>query len=142
MAFNMNMNNAIRKAGKRSSGLDTPAGGPPPGLPNIGQTPAVQAADLVLSQTAQAQPQPQPMPAAQPTPMAAPPVQPATFTMSPAGQQADPNAYNYEPQPDGSWRVYPPGVQAPGHMLQASMPRAASTGDYRRLRTAFQQPQF
>lgn len=152
------MNAMIRSRGNRSRAL-----------PNIGQTPAVQAANLVMGQSQgvpamQGSPAPsapaqnpaptptpsptpmmpqqtaQPAPAAPaPNPMAAPAVQPQTFTMHPPGSNSDPNSYNYEPQPDGSWRVYPPGVGAPGHMMQASMPRAASTGDYRRMRSAFQQ---
>jgi hypothetical protein len=72
--------------------------------------------------------------------MAAPNIgQPQTFTIHPPGTPSDPDQYNYEPQPDGAWRVYPPGVPAPNHMLQASMPRAASTADYKRMAGAFQQ---
>jgi hypothetical protein len=71
--------------------------------------------------------------------MAAPPVQPSTFTLHPPGVPADLNQYTYEPQPDGAWRVYPPGVSAPPHNAQASLPRAASTADYKRMRDAFQQ---
>lgn len=71
--------------------------------------------------------------------MQAPRVQPQTFTLHPPGAPADPNQYNYEPQPDGSWRVYPPGVSAPPHTASASLPRAASTGDYIRLSNAFRQ---
>lgn len=147
MQPNPNMNAMIRGAGNRSRSL-----------PNIGQTPAVQAANLVMGQPPTATPSapPQgggiaPSPTSSPpvapgsasmgapSPMAAPPVQPQTFTMHPPGSPADQNSYNYEPQPDGSWRVYPPGVGSPGHMMQASMPRAASTADYRRMRSAFQQ---
>lgn len=69
--------------------------------------------------------------------MQAPRVQASTFTMHPPGAPADPNQYNYEPQPDGSWRVYPPGVSAPAHTASASLPRAASTGDYIRMSNAF-----
>ena len=71
------------------------------------------------------------------SPMRAPAIQPSTFTVHPPGSEADPNQYNYEPQPDGSWRVYPPGVGAPAHTASASLPRAASTGDYMRMSRAF-----
>jgi hypothetical protein len=132
------MNSMMRGAGNRSRRL-----------PNIGQhplaqTPAVQAAGAVMAAGAVPQaPQPPVMPAPQPpqAPGAAPNVgQPTTMTMHPPGTPADPNQYNYEPQPDGAWRVYPPGVPAPPHQPQASMPRAASTADYRRMREAFQAP--
>jgi hypothetical protein len=138
------MNDAMRRAGSRSRGMYTP---PTAGqLPNIGQTPAVQAANQVLGQS----PAPTPAPitsstvgastaALNPSPMAAPSVQPSTFTLHPPGIPADPNQYTYEPQPDGAWRVYPPGVSAPPHNAQASLPRAASTADYKRMRDAFQQ---
>lgn len=152
MSYNPNggMNDVMRRAGGRSRSL----------LPNIGQTPAVQAANQVLGQSQpptgspgpMASPSspppamPQPMPSAVgsmspggPSPMAAPAVNPSTFTLHPPGSPPDPNQYNYEPQPDGAWRVYPPGVPAPGHMYQASLPRAASTADYQRMRQAFQQ---
>lgn len=136
MSYNPNdaMNARIRAAGNRSRAMPTAS---PVGLPNIGQTPAVQAANLTQGQApAQAAGAAQ---AAQQA-MAAPRVQPMTFAMSPAGSDADLNMYNYEPQPDGAWRVYPPGVPAPAHMQQASLPRAASTADYTRMRQAFQQP--
>lgn len=135
MVYNPNeaMNQRLRAAGNRSRSVP---GVPPQSLPNIGQTPAVQAADIVMGQ--------QPVQAAGATgavqAMAAPNVQPTTFAMSPVGSPADPNHYNYEPQPDGAWRVYPPGVPAPPNMQQASLPRAASTADYRRMREAFMQP--
>lgn len=155
MSYNPNqpMNDMLRRAGNRSRAI--PNTQMP--LPNIGQTPAVQAANLVgttqAAQAAQAQMAQQtnqqayggaPQPAApqapqSPTGMVAPNVQPSAFTMSPAGSPADPNHYNYEPQDDGAWRVYPPGVPAPSHLSQASLPRAASTADYRRMRQAFQQ---
>lgn len=144
MAFNMN--DQIRRRGNRSRAL--PGGfTPPQTLPNIGQTPAVQAANVVLGAQAAAATQstapaaPTPAPAPAPSPYAAPPVQPTTAVMSPPGTPADPNMYNYEPEADGAWRVYPPGVPAPPHMAQASLPRAASTADYRRMRDAFQQLQ-
>lgn len=148
------MNGMIRRAGSRARSL-------PGSLPNIGQTPAVQAANQVMSQaqtpgmqqtppaTGMGAAMTPPAPAA-PTPsaspMAAPAVQPNTLTLHPPGTPADPNQYNYEPQPDGAWRVYPPGVPAPSHTVSASLPRAASTADYRRMREAFtqvpgQQPQ-
>jgi hypothetical protein len=84
----------------------------------------------------------QPQGQMQPNPYAAPNIQPTTAMMHPPGVQADPNQYNYEPEADGAWRVYPPGVQAPPNMHQASLPRAASTADYRRMQQAFQQPQM
>jgi hypothetical protein len=145
-----NMNDAMRRAGSRSRGTYTP---PTAGqMPNIGQTPAVQAANQVLG-TSPGMGVPTPTlgttgtpaaPAALPpagasSPMAAPSVQPSTFTLHPPGIPADPNQYTYEPQPDGAWRVYPPGVSAPPHNAQASLPRAASTADYKRMRDAFQQ---
>lgn len=131
------MNDMMRRAGNRSRAL-----------PNIGQTPAVQAANAVMGQMpAQGGAAPlMPIPAAAPapqaapvSPMAAPKIQPSTFTLHPPGSPADPSHYNYEPQGDGSWRVYPPGVNAPPHTFQASLPRAASTADYQRMRQAFQQ---
>lgn len=137
---NQNMNAMMRNAGNRSRSL-----------PNIGQTPAVQAANVVLGQSPTTASPPAPMtpapsPAPTPTapgmtssPLAAPPVQDSTFTLHPPGSPSDPTHYNYEPQADGSWRVYPPGVNAPPHTIQASMPRAASTADYRRMRQAFMQ---
>lgn len=142
--------------GGTMTGQGMPTRGGAGGLPNIGQTPAVAAADLVLSQGQQRQMQPQaPQPQAPPpppppqmsnpaartNPLAAPPVQPQPLAMHPPGVAADENQYNYEPQPDGSWKVYPPGIMAPQSSYQASLPRAASTADYRRMRAAFQQPQ-
>ena len=137
------MNAMMRSAGGRSRSL-----------PNIGQTPAVQAADMVMAQgatqamqapgmpTSGLAPVPQPqMPQGAQAPGAAPAgAAPMTMVMHPPGTPADPNQYNYEPEPDGAWRVYPPGVNAPPHMPQASLPRAASTADYRRMRQAFQAP--
>jgi hypothetical protein len=140
------MNSMMRSAGNRSRSL-----------PNIGQTPAVRAADMVLpagaagaAGAAQAMQNPQmptqglalQMPPQQGgNPYAAPQqAAPMTMVMHPPGTPADPNQYNYEPQPDGAWRVYPPGVAAPPHQPQASLPRAASTADYRRMRQAFQAP--
>lgn len=143
------MNSMMRRAGSRARSL-------PGSLPNIGQTPAVQAANQVMSQaqtpgmqqtpSAPMSPPMAPAPTPTPSPMAAPAVQPNTLTLHPPGTPADPNQYNYEPQPDGAWRVYPPGVPAPAHTVSASLPRAASTADYRRMREAFtqipgQQPQ-
>jgi hypothetical protein len=140
------MNSAMRSAGNRSRRL-----------PNIGQaplaqTPAVQAAGAVMAAglvpstqnpgmpTQGLAPMP-PQPPQGPSPYAAPAqAAPTTMVMHPPGTPADPNQYNYEPQPDGAWRVYPPGVAAPPHQPQASMPRAASTADYRRMREAFQAP--
>lgn len=154
MSYNPNasLNDLIRQRGNRSRSLPGP--GSAQTLPNIGQTPAVQAANMVLPQQPTPQPQMQQAPPLQATPqmfqqtpppvsvtvngpLAAPtPVQ--GMTMHGPGQQADANHYNYEPQSDGSWKVYPPGVNAPPGTQQASMPRAASTADYRRMRQAFQ----
>lgn len=140
------MNSLLRRAGNRSRAL-----------PNIGQTPLSSTPAVQVANAAQAMqgPQPAPMgqmpgmqqsqgpgplpPPATPNPMAAPRVQPATFTIHPPGTPSDPTHYNYEPQPDGAWRVYPPGVAAPPHALQASMPKAASSADYARMRQAFEQ---
>lgn len=152
MAFNMNA--AIRSAGNRSrmlpdigqgaamppprsSGLD-PSYGPMSGTrptqagPPRGFTPPMTGGFTPSGGG------PAPMAPTTGSPMQAPRVQPQTFTMHPPGSPADPNQYNYEPQPDGSWRVYPPGVSAPHHTVSASLPRAASTGDYIRLSKAFQ----
>jgi hypothetical protein len=63
---------------------------------------------------------------------------PNPFQVETPGQPAPPDHYNYEPAPDGSWRVYPPGLPAPSHVYTASMPRAASTADYGRMRAALQ----
>lgn len=147
MSYNPNaaFNSQIRSAGNRSRTL--------PDLPNIGQGPpqgapaptanAVGLPPQTPPQPPQAPPMPPPAPPSPPmaqmgSPMQAPPgINPQTFTMSPAGSAADAGHYNYEPQPDGSWRVYPPGVAAPPHTFQASMPRAASTGDYIRMAKSF-----
>jgi len=101
-----------------------------PALPPLGP-PAGQAPGYPMGT-------PGPAPANMASPMRAPTnINPQTFTVSPAGSAADSGQYNYEPQPDGSWRVYPPGVAAPPHTIQASMPRAASTADYIRMSQAF-----
>jgi hypothetical protein len=132
------MNSAMRSAGNRSRRL-----------PNIGQTPAVQAATAAMTAGVIPPMQNPQMPTQGLAPQQAPgqnpyaaPQQaaPMTMVMHPPGTPADPNQYNYEPQPDGAWRVYPPGVAAPPHQPQASLPRAASTADYRRMRQAFQTP--
>lgn len=132
------MNASIRRAGNRTRTTQ---------LPNIGQAPIVQAATAVQAMqgagaTGAAQQMPNAMQQPSVNPYAAPNVQAATATFHPPGEPADPMHYNYEPQPDGAWRVYPPGVQAPPHLQQASLPRAASTADYRRMQQAFQQPQM
>lgn len=129
MSFNTNapFNAAIRSAGNRSRVLPDIGQGSmsPPSIPMVGgMTPSGGSAAPMAPTTG--------------SPMQAPPVQPSTFTMHPPGTPADPNQYNYEPQPDGSWRVYPPGITAPAHTVSASLPRAASTGDYIRLAKAFQ----
>ena len=148
------MNQMIRQAGNRSRALPNIGQNPTPapggvgttGSP-LGNTPASKVADVAMMAQGQSMPgtypqmqSPTPLPPAQPgpSPMAAPNVQPSTFTLHPSGSPPDPDQYNYEPQPDGAWRVYPPGVPAPAHSAQASLPRAASTADYRRMREAFQ----
>lgn len=144
------MNGLLRRAGNRSRMGPGPG---PTALPNIGQTPAVQAANVVQQQRQQPLMSPSApslpaataapsMPSSQPAasnPLAAPAVQPTTMTLHPPGTPADPNQYNYSPEPDGAWRVYPPGIAAPNHTISASLPRAASTADYRRMRQAFEQ---
>lgn len=126
-------NTAIRSAGNRSRAL-----------PDIGQNgPAPLPPPAGFGGQPFQQPAPTANPAAPPnqgimtSPMRAPAVNPQTFTIHPPGSDADRNQYNYEPQPDGSWRVYPPGVAAPAHTASASLPRAASTGDYLRMARAF-----
>lgn len=143
-------NAAIRSAGNRSRAL--------PDIPDIGQNAGIRPAPQAGFPPPPPQPTPpaagfggQPFQAPAPTanpaappnqgvmtsPMRAPAVNPQTFTIHPPGSDADRNQYNYEPQPDGSWRVYPPGVAAPAHTASASLPRAASTGDYLRMARAF-----
>jgi len=56
------------------------------------------------------------------------------FTIHPPGVPTNAKEFNYEPQPDNSWKLYPPGVQAPDSAFQASMPRAATTQDLMRMR--------
>jgi len=141
------MNNALRSLGNRSRTL--------PNIGQLSQTPAVQAANIVQSQQPAQQPQAQPQ-APAPSPMSAPPQSPMaapqmgqarppqSATFHPPGEQPDPNQYTYEPHPSGGWMVYPPGVTAPSNTNSASLPRAASTADYRRLQEAFtlaQRPQ-
>jgi hypothetical protein len=149
VSFNTNapFNAAIRNAGNRSRAI--PDIGQGPGMqPAQNRPPAPQPMAAPPPPTSQPQMAPPPMgppggmappPSAGPprSPMASPNVQPSTFTIHPPGTPADATQYNYEPQPDGSWRVYPPGVSAPPHTVQASLPRAASTGDYIRMARAF-----
>lgn len=61
------------------------------------------------------------------------------FTIHPPGVPSNHAEYNYEPQPDGSWKTYPPGVQAPPTAYQASMPRAATNADMMRMRQEMSQ---
>lgn len=123
-------NAAIRSAGNRSRSLpDIGQNGPPPALGFGGQP--------VQAPAASANPMAPPNQGMMANPMQAPAVNPSTFTVHPPGTDADQHQYNYEPQPDGSWRVYPPGVTAPAHTASASLPRAASTGDYMRMARAF-----
>ena len=152
MSFQTNapFNAQIRAAGNRSRALpdigqnagigpSPQAGGPPSPPPPPAPTPPMGGFG--------GQPLQAPAPTANPlapsnqgmlpNPMRAPAVNPQTMTIHPPGTEADANQYNYEPQPDGSWRVYPPGVPAPAHTTSASLPRAASTGDYMRMAKAF-----
>lgn len=55
------------------------------------------------------------------------------FTIHPPGVMSSSNEFNYEPQDDNSWKVYPPGVQAPPNAYQASMPQAATSPDLVRM---------
>jgi hypothetical protein len=55
------------------------------------------------------------------------------FTIHPPGIMSSSNEFNYEPQDDNSWKVYPPGVQAPPNAYQASMPQAATSPDLIRM---------
>lgn len=128
--MSMDMNDPIRRYGNRSRTL-----------PNIGQNPGIR-------------PQGTPPPIGQPpqmpglNPQATPgmaPSAPATPGMGrpenpiqvhPPGQPAPVDHYNYEPQPNGAWTVYPPGVVAPPGNMHISTPRAASTNDYARIRNA------
>jgi hypothetical protein len=55
------------------------------------------------------------------------------FTIHPPGVATGAQEYNYEPQTDGSWKTYPPGVQAPLIGWQTSMPRAATNSDMMRM---------
>jgi hypothetical protein len=151
MGFNANgpFNAMIRGAGNRSRTVqplpDIGQGTtPPPGTagPMSSPTPTPAPSSLLPGPMSGGALSPsggstQPMATGPTSPMQAPRVQAQTFTMHPPGTPADPNQYNYEPQPDGSWRVYPPGVTAPAHTVSASLPRAASTGDYIRMGRAF-----
>lgn len=83
---------------------------------NLPATPAVPpTAPAAMALPDQAAPQARPGVTAAPAWMMARPGQPA-----PADQ------FNYEPAGDGSWRVFPPGVQAPPQGPQGSMPTMAS----------------
>jgi hypothetical protein len=58
---------------------------------------------------------------------------PNPFQVETPGQPAPPDHYNYEPGPDGSWRVYPPGLPAPGSRLSRRacperLPRQTTAG--------------
>jgi hypothetical protein len=143
------MNNLIRATGNRARGLPDIGQGsqqpaptanppqPPPQPPGTTPIPGL----VPMQGMAPQQPAPTPPPAPPVPPTTAPMgVNPQTFTMHPPGAAADAGQYNYEPQPDGSWRVYPPGVTAPPHTHQASMPRAASTADFIRMSRAFTGP--
>lgn len=45
-----------------------------------------------------------------------------TWLLHPPGQPAPKQHFNFEPGHGGSWRIYPPGVQAPGHGPQGTLP--------------------
>lgn len=51
----------------------------------------------------------------------------STPLISPPGQQASAEHFNYQPMGDGSWTMYPPGVQAPAWGPQGSFPDMASS---------------
>ncbi len=55
------------------------------------------------------------------------------FTIHPPGVPSSMNEFNYEPQSNGGWQMYPPGVQAPTGAFQASMPQAATGSDLMRM---------
>jgi hypothetical protein len=57
------------------------------------------------------------------------PGRPRLWGVSQPGVPAPIREYQYEPRPDGSFRVYPPGVQAPPGRPQTSMARAAHAGE-------------
>lgn len=150
MGFNANgpFNALIRSAGSRSRVMPQPlpdigqGTSPPPGTagPSYARPPASPtqpSGSMAGGALSPSGGSPTPMASTPQSPMQAPRVQAQTFTMHPPGTPADQNQYNYEPQPDGSWRVYPPGVSAPQHTVSASLPRAASTGDYMRMSRAF-----
>jgi hypothetical protein len=135
------MNNAIRQQGNRARAL-----------PNIGQNPTQppqSVPGLTPPPNSVSGPPPPVNPLGTTGPMsgagAAPaPTQPVgnPFNLHPPGQAADPTHYNYEPQNDGSWRVYPPGVPAPDGAFTTSMPRAASTADYVRMSSQLRQAMY
>lgn len=75
-----------------------------------------------------------PQPTAGVSPQAKQPTSAPGFTIHPPGVPSNSDEYNYEPQPDNSWKVYTPGVAAPPTAYQASMPSAASNSDLMRMR--------
>lgn len=56
------------------------------------------------------------------------------FTIHPPGVPSSTDEFNYEPQPDNSWKMYPPGVAATPNAYQVSMPQAASHAELMRMR--------
>lgn len=126
-----------------------PPQGPPPGQGGMGQSPQGWTPPPGLMNPAVSQPPGQgaapPRPPGQPMPT--PPgqmgpgmpngmpgqVRPPRHTILPPGQTARPEDYAYEPQPDRTWKMYPPGVASPMQGYQAAMPRAASTADLARM---------
>jgi hypothetical protein len=57
------------------------------------------------------------------------------FAVSLGGHQAPHHEWQYEPQPDRSWKMYPPGVPAPPAAVHASMGRPATPGDLAAMTT-------
>jgi hypothetical protein len=58
-------------------------------------------------------------------PTAPPPAQAMpnqTWLLHPPGQPAPRQHFNFEPHGNGAWRIYPPGVQAPPHGPQGTLP--------------------
>ena len=114
---------------------------PPPGLmnpavsqPQQGPLPSQPSQPSQPAQRPPGQPMPQ-QPGQMGTGFAGVPGQPPPprHTILPPGVAARPDDYAYEPQPDRTWKMYPPGVPSPPHGDQASMPRAASTADLARM---------
>jgi hypothetical protein len=65
----------------------------------------------------------------------APPAAPArpAFSVSLPGHQAPAHEWNYEPQSDRAWKIYPPGIAAHPHAPQATMPTPAGPEHLREI---------